>query len=158
MKNMQMSRRALLQGAAGLAAAVWLPQAAAAAAARVEVWKDPNCGCCGDWIAHMQRNGFQVKVHTDAGGTMRRRLGVPQQFASCHTAKIGRYWLEGHVPAADVRRLLREQPDALGLAVPGMPIGSPGMDGAAYGGRKMPYQVLLVKRDGSSSVFRVYGK
>ncbi len=159
MKQIPMSRRALLQGAAGLAAAVWLPQAAAAATAgRVEVWKDPNCGCCGDWIAHMQRNGFQVQVHQDAGGTMRRRLGVPQQFASCHTAKIGRYWLEGHVPAAEVRRLLREQPDALGLAVPGMPIGSPGMDGAAYGGRKMPYQVLLVKRDGSSSVFRVYGK
>ena len=81
---------------------------------------------------------------------------MPQQLASCHTASVGGYVIEGHVPARDIKRLLTEKPTALGLAVPGMPIGSPGMDGPEYGGRKDAYAVLLVQRDGSSSVFHKY--
>ncbi|WP_373699502.1 DUF411 domain-containing protein [Neisseria dentiae] len=150
------SRRFLLQTFLGVAAAVAVPAVYAQAAAVVNVWKDPNCGCCNDWIKHMQQHGFKVNVHQNGNSDMRRRLGMPQKFASCHTATVGRYVLEGHVPAADVRRLLREKPVAVGLAVPGMPIGSPGMDGAVYGGKKTPYNVLLVKRDGNSSVFQTY--
>jgi hypothetical protein len=86
----------------------------------------------------------------------RKRLGLPESLASCHTAWVGGYVIEGHVPAADIERLLKQKPAAMGLAVPGMPIGSPGMDGSAYKGRKDAYQVLLVKRDGSTSVFASY--
>ena len=82
---------------------------------------------------------------------------MPQQLASCHTASVGGYVIEGHVPARDIQRLLTEKPTALGLAVPGMPIGSPGMDGEVYGGRRDPYQVLLVQKDGSTQVFQSYG-
>ncbi len=119
----------------------------------VEVWKSPSCGCCKDWVAHLESSGFAVKVN-DAGNTgMRGRLGVPAQLGSCHTALVGGYAIEGHVPARDIQRLLAERPPAVGLVVPGMPIGSPGMDGPAYGGRRDRYDVLLVRRDGSVSVF-----
>ena len=122
---------------------------------RVEVWKSPYCGCCKDWVAHLEAEGFAVQVHEvgDLDGA-RRRLGMPERYASCHTARIGNYLLEGHVPATDIRRLLSERPRAIGLAVPGMPVGSPGMDGPAYRGRKDPYQVLLVGRAGDARVFR----
>lgn len=129
---------------------------APAAATAVEVWKDPNCGCCKDWVEHMQAHGFQVTVHESGNAAVRSRLGLPNKLGSCHTALVGGYLLEGHVPAADVQRLLRDKPRALGLAVPGMPVGSPGMDGAVYGGRKDPYDVLLVARDGSTTVFSRY--
>lgn len=122
----------------------------------VEVWKDPNCGCCKDWIAHMEAAGFQFTVHDKGNTAARHALGLPQKFGSCHTARVGGYVIEGHVPAADVKRLLASQPQALGLAVPGMPIGSPGMDGPAYGGKRDPYQVLLVQKNGSSQVFSNY--
>jgi hypothetical protein len=122
----------------------------------VQVWKDPNCGCCKDWIAHMESNGFKALVHETGNTTARARLGLPQKFASCHTALVGGYVLEGHVPASEVLRLLKERPQAVGLAVPGMPIGSPGMDGPAYGGQRNPYDVLLVLKDGSSKVFKRY--
>jgi hypothetical protein len=123
----------------------------------VEVWKSPTCGCCKDWIAHMEANGFTVKVN-EVGNTaaMRERLGIPLQLGSCHTAKVGRYAVEGHVPAREIQRLLREKPDAVGIAVPGMPIGAPGMDGPEYGGRKDPYDVLLVQKDGSTRVYQSY--
>ena len=122
----------------------------------VQVWKDPNCGCCKDWIAHMEQNGFHTQT-LDTGNTgMRQRLGMPQKFGSCHTALVDGYVLEGHVPAREVLRLLQEKPKALGLAVPRMPVGSPGMDGPEYGGRKDPYEVLLVAKDGSSTVFQNY--
>lgn len=122
---------------------------------RVEVWKSPYCGCCKDWVAHLEAEGFAVQVHEvgDLDGA-RRRLGMPERYASCHTAKVGNYLLEGHVPATDIRRLLNEKPRAIGLAVPGMPVGSPGMDGPAYRGRKDPYQVLLVGSAGGAKVFR----
>ena len=87
---------------------------------------------------------------------MRSRLGMPQKHGSCHTALVQGYVIEGHVPAADIRRLLKEKPKALGLAVPGMPIGSPGMDGPAYGGQRDPYKVLLIQKDGSVEVFNSY--
>ncbi|MBI2751366.1 MAG: DUF411 domain-containing protein [Burkholderiales bacterium] len=122
----------------------------------VQVWKDPNCGCCKDWIAHMESNGFKALVHETGNTTARARLGMPQKFASCHTALVGGYVLEGHVPASEVQRLLKEGPQAVGLAVPGMPVGSPGMDGPAYGGQRDPFDVLLVLKDGSSKVFKRY--
>lgn len=120
----------------------------------VEVWKDASCGCCGDWITHMEQNGFKVTAHNSGNNAVRARLGLPIKYGSCHTALVGGYVIEGHVPASDVQRLLREKPQALGLAVPGMPIGSPGMDGAPYGGRRDRYDTLLVSRDGSSRMFQ----
>ncbi|RYF27273.1 MAG: DUF411 domain-containing protein [Comamonadaceae bacterium] len=143
----------LLHGAARAASGTRATATATATATAVEVWKDPNCGCCKDWVDHMQAHGFQVTVHESGNAAVRARLGLPQQLGSCHTALVGGYLLEGHVPAADVQRLLKSKPQALGLAVPGMPVGSPGMDGPIYGGRKDPYDVLLVARNGSTTVF-----
>lgn len=150
-----MQRRALasltllpLLAAMGLRAHAALPA--------VEIWKSPDCGCCKDWVKHLQANGFAVRVH-DVGNTdARAALRMPIAFGSCHTAKVGGYAIEGHVPAREIRRLLKERPDAIGLAVPAMPLGSPGMDGPEYGGRKTPYDVLLIARDGSSRVFQTY--
>ena len=135
----------LLAAAAGMAA---LPaMAAAPAKIAMEVWKDPNCGCCKDWIALMEQAGFAVKVHDVGNNAVRAKLGLPGRLGSCHTALVGGYLVEGHVPAADVHKLLKQKPKALGLAVPGMPIGSPGMDGPEYGGRKDPFDVLLVTKN-----------
>ncbi|HEX5391123.1 MAG TPA: DUF411 domain-containing protein [Burkholderiaceae bacterium] len=120
----------------------------------LQVWKDPNCGCCGDWVKHLQSNGFLVQVIDTGNVAARKRLGMPDALGSCHTARVSGYVIEGHVPAADILRLLREKPDALGLAVPGMPIGSPGMDGPEYKGRRDPYDVLLVSRGGATRVFQ----
>ena len=122
----------------------------------VEVWKDPNCGCCKDWMRHLEANGFAVKAHDQGNAAMRRRLGLPEHLGSCHTALVSGYLIEGHVPAREVRRLLRERPDALGLTVPGMPIGSPGMDGPEYGGRIDRYDVLLVDKKGKPRVYQTY--
>lgn len=113
----------------------------------MEVWKDPNCGCCKDWIEIMERSGFDVKVHEVGNSAVRAKLGLPAQYGSCHTALVGGYVVEGHVPAADVRKLLQEKPKALGITAPGMPVGSPGMDGPEYGGRKDPYDVLLITKN-----------
>ena len=145
-----------------VAASLALFGAAASAAAPkpkrpvAEVWKEPTCGCCGDWIAHLEKSGFDVHVFESGNAEVRQRLGMPSKYGSCHTAKIGGYAVEGHVPAREIRRLLREKPDAIGLAVPGMPIGSPGMDGPAYANRKDPYDVLLVRKDGSTLVYQSY--
>jgi hypothetical protein len=120
----------------------------------VEVWKDPACGCCKDWMAHLQANGFAVKANDSGNTAMRQRLGIPLALGACHTALVGGYAIEGHVPADDIARLLAQRPTgAAGLAVPGMPIGSPGMDGPAYGGQRDRYDVLLVSKDGSHSVY-----
>lgn len=122
----------------------------AQSSATVEVFKSPHCGCCGKWVEHLRQNGFQVKTHDVEDVTAaRKRLGMPDRLGSCHTAKIGGYVVEGHVPAADIQRLLRDKPKALGLAVPSMPPGSPGMDSA----KPMPYQTLLVRTDGTTQVF-----
>ena len=122
----------------------------------VKVWKSPTCGCCKDWIAHLEDNGFTVTSYDEGNSEARQRLGMPVSYGSCHTAEVAGYVIEGHVPAVDIYRLLKEKPQAVGLAVPAMPRGSPGMDGPAYGGVRDPYDVLLVQADGESSVFRSY--
>lgn len=143
--------------AASLAALVAaLPVGATAAPVPVEVWKAPTCGCCKDWIRHLESNGFQVKVHDSGNTAARLRLGIPMRLGSCHTALVEGYAVEGHVPAREIRRLLSERPHAIGLTVPGMPIGSPGMDGPEYGARKDAYDVLLVRKDGSTTAYHRY--
>ena len=122
----------------------------------VEVWKDPECGCCKDWVAHLVKSGFDVKVNETGNNAARSALGIPANLGSCHTAKVDGYAFEGHVPAKEMKRILRERPKAVGLAVPGMPVGSPVMDGAIYKGRKDPYDVLLVLQDQSTSVYQSY--
>ena len=121
-----------------------------------KVWKDPSCGCCKDWVAHLEGAGFDVQVLDTGNAAARARLGIPQKYGSCHTAQIGGYAIEGHVPASDIQRLLREAPRAIGLAAPGKPVGSPGMDGPAYGGRKDAYDVLLIGTDGNSTVYQAH--
>lgn len=150
-----MKRRQLLGAAlAAIAGAATAQTVPANKPPLLQVWKDPNCGCCGDWVKHLQTNGFLVQVIDTGNVAARKRLGMPDALGSCHTARVGGYVIEGHVPAADLLRLLREKPDALGLAVPGMPIGSPGMDGPEYKGRRDPYDVLLVSRGGATRVFQ----
>ncbi len=106
---------------------------------------------------YLESNGFRTKVNAIGNDVKRASLGIAPQFASCHTAVVDGYAIEGHVPAREIKRLLRERPNALGLALPGMPIGSPGMDGPAYGGRKDVHAVLLLSKDGrSSSVYSTY--
>ena len=146
----------MLAAALALVAAGRVPRAFAAARPRIDVWKSPSCGCCEGWIAHLRAAGFEVAAHDEGNTDARARLGMPLAYGSCHTGEVAGYALEGHVPAAEVRRLLQERPDAVGLAVPAMPVGSPGMDGAEYGGRHDPYDVLLVRRDGRASAYRAY--
>ena len=153
-----MKRRPALLALAGALASssVWTQAPKTAVKPALEVWKDPNCGCCQLWVEHLQAHGFEVKVHDVGNTAVRKRLGVPERLGSCHTASVAGYVIEGHVPAADILRLLRQKPQALGLAVPGMPIGSPGMDGEVYKGRRDAYEVLLVQRDGSTRTFNKY--
>ena len=122
----------------------------AQSASQVEIFKSPYCGCCEKWGEHLQQSGFKVNAHNvNDVPAARKNLGMPDRFGSCHTAKIGGYVIEGHVPAADIRRLLKEKPKAIGLAVPSMPPGSPGMETA----KPVPYETLLVHTDGSATVF-----
>lgn len=125
----------------------------AQAAGVVTVYKNPQCGCCVKWVEHLHRSGFAVAVNdVQDVSEYRARNGIPQQFGSCHTATLDGYALEGHVPVREIRRLLSERPNAIGLAVPAMPPGSPGMEGP----HSMPYQVLLVQNDGRASVYQNY--
>ena len=125
------------------------------AAQTITVYKDPNCGCCSEWVKHLQANGFQTKVHDVSDMTAhKQKLRVPERLASCHTAVVDGYTIEGHVPAADIKRLLANRPKARGLAVPGMPQGSPGMET----GKLEPYDVLLFTDRGEATVFSSYGK
>lgn len=122
----------------------------------IRVNKTPTCGCCGVWVTHLQKAGFQTQVQDFNDLTpIKERLGVPASLSSCHTAEVDGYFIEGHVPAADIRKLLSERPKAKGLTVPGMPAGSPGME--VPSGRVEPYEVLLVNKDGSTTVFTSYG-
>lgn len=117
----------------------------------VDVYKTLSCGCCGFWVEHMQQSGFKVKVHNVRDVTSEReKAGVPDAMASCHTAVVGGYAIEGHVPAADVKRLLRDRPKATGIAVPGMVQGSPGME---QGRGKDRYSVLLFSKGAKPTVF-----
>ncbi|QHE75842.1 copper-binding protein [Hydrogenophaga sp. PBL-H3] len=153
-----MQRRSLISAAAAITAAAVLPAWAQTPPALpvLQVWKDPSCGCCHDWVSHLQADGFQVQVFDTGNAAVRKRLGLPEKFASCHTGLIGGYAIEGHVNAREIRRLLTEKPKAIGLAVPGMPVGSPGMDGAVYGERRDAYDVVLVQPDGTGRVYQHY--
>ena len=149
-----MNRRNLLSLAAAAAASLSFPTVAKAALPQVEVYKNPDCGCCGAWVDHLKAAGFPVKVHdTPDTSAVRKRHGISDEFGSCHTGVVAGYALEGHVPAADVKRLLALKPAAAGLSVPGMPVGSPGME---VGSRKDRFQVLLIETAGRASVFATY--
>ena len=142
MKKLQVLLAVLSVGTAGISYAQ--------TAGTVDMYKSPYCGCCGKWAEHMSKAGFTVKAHeVEDVPAVRKKLGMPDKLGSCHTAKVGNYLLEGHVPADDVKRLLKEKPKALGLAVPGMPAGSPGMDVP----NSPPYDTLLVQKDGTTHVF-----
>jgi hypothetical protein len=149
-----MDRRHFLSLATSAAALACAPAIAAAEA--MQVYKTSGCGCCIGWMKHLERNGFQVtSKDLPHGALMQKKLGLglrPEQ-TSCHTGEIGGYVVEGHVPAREVKRLLRERPDAVGLSVPDMPVGSPGMED---GDAREPYDVLLIRRDGSAEVFASY--
>ena len=151
-----MNRRFALNALAALSLPLALPSIAATSFPEVHVFKSPYCGCCGAWVDHLQAAGFAIKV-TDVNDTTaaRERLGMPDKFGSCHTATVASYVLEGHVPADEVKRLLAEKPKAIGLAVPGMPPSSPGMD---VPGRGDPYDVFLIARNGQESVYAHYPK
>ncbi len=119
--------------------------------AEVTVWHSPTCGCCTDWVNHLEQYGFPVRKHVQHDVAMiKHRLGLPNNLASCHTAMVDGYVIEGHVPAEDIARLLKERPFVRGLSVPGMPIGSPGME---MGDRVDPYEVLSFDEDGKTEVF-----
>ena len=121
------------------------------------VYKSPTCSCCIKWVEHMRDAGFEVTVNdVDNVHPVKMRVGVPPGKGSCHTAEVGGYFLEGHVPASDVKRLLTQRPAAKGLAVPAMPLGSPGME--VPDGRKQPYDVELVANDGTTSRFSRHGE
>ena len=134
---------------------LWAALPAAATAQTVTVYKTPSCGCCKLWVNHLRDAGFEIQAH-DLGDVTphKQRLGVPPRLASCHTAEVEGYAIEGHVPAEDVRRLLTTRPDVAGLSVPGMPMGSPGMEF----GPPQPYDVIAFQRDGSMSVFASHGR
>lgn len=125
-------------------------------AEKVMVHKNAGCGCCEHWVSHMQRYGFDVTAqNVENMNSIKERVGVPPGMGSCHTAEVGGYFIEGHVPAEEVKRLLVERPKAKGLTVPGMPTGSPGME---QGDRIDPYEVHLVHEDGTTSVYAKYPK
>lgn len=148
-----MQRRTLLQGAL---VALCLPTAVThAATPAIQVYKTPSCGCCHEWVAHLRKSGFTVNT-TDVPDTApyRTRYGVPTEMASCHTGVVQGYALEGHVPAEQIKRLLAEKPKAKGLAVPGMPMGSPGMEMDDH--RRDAFDVVLIKADGKHQVYRHY--
>ena len=157
-----LSRRAVLQIPLMSVGVVILSQSRLASAGTavptITVWKTPSCGCCHEWVAHLRKNSLEV-VTNDVKDTapIRQKLGLPAKFGSCHTASLGNYVIEGHVPSQEIKRLLREKPKAIGLAVPGMPVGSPGMemDGSMTGARDA-YNVLLVLHDGSSRIYQSY--
>ena len=131
-----------------------LPALAANTLPPVEVFKNPSCGCCGAWVDHLKAAGFNVKVTmVDDTAVARKKYGLPDKFGSCHTAVVAGHVVEGHVAASDVKKLLAMKPVAVGIAVPGMPVGSPGME---MGSRKDPYQVLLVDKQGRERVFSSY--
>ena len=116
----------------------------------ITVYKSPTCGCCTKWVVHLEENGFEVETTDMPNVTpMKQRLGLPQALSSCHTAVVGGYVVEGHVPADVIKRMLDEEPEIAGIAVPGMPIGSPGMEGP----NPRPYDVIAFKKDGAQEVF-----
>ena len=125
----------------------------------VEVYKDPSCGCCAKWVTHLEAAGFTTKVTEMPNAKLadfKTSHGIPQAARSCHTGVVGGYVLEGHVPAAEVHKLLKAKPAVVGLAVPGMPIGSPGME--VDGMKPAPYDVVSIDKQGGTKVFASYNK
>lgn len=155
--DLAISRRALLAGlAAASVAASAFPALAAEVLPKMMVTKDPSCGCCGAWVEHIRKAGFSAEVIGSAEvNRLKVRLGVPEALASCHTAEIGGYVIEGHVPADAIKRLLAERPQAKGLAVPGMPVGSPGME--VKGVEDDTYDVVLFGAAGQMPFARYRG-
>jgi len=137
-------------GATAAALTLTLSVAHAFAAEEITVFKSATCGCCGKWIEHLRKSGYNVRVsNVEAMSAVKARFNVPAEMSSCHTAVIGGYVIEGHVPASDIQRLLKEKPKVAGLAAPGMPPGAPGMEGS----RAEPYSVMSFTKDGGSAVF-----
>ena len=148
-----MKRRCFLKSLVVAASAGMLNARAASPA--IDVYKTATCGCCIEWVEHLQANGFKVNVNNVPDtGPYREKYGIPQALGSCHTATVQGYTLEGHVPAREIKRLLKERPKAAGLAVPGMPIGSPGME--VEGRTADSYDVLLVNASGKHAVYQRY--
>jgi hypothetical protein len=132
------------------------PSTASPSLPAVKVTKNPSCGCCKLWVERLRDAGFQVEVNdVDNLNSVKQRVGLPYGMGSCHTAEVDGYFVEGHVPVDDIKRLLRERPQARGLAVPGMPAGSPGME--VPSGQVQPYDVMLIGRDGTASVYSHHG-
>jgi hypothetical protein len=131
-----------------------MSSAVAAELPELVVYKNASCGCCKVWVDHMRKHGFAAKVNdVDNMSSIKERVGIPYGMGSCHTAEVNGYFIEGHVPAEQVARLLKEKPNAKGLTVPGMPIGSPGME---QGDTVQSYEVHLVHPDGTTSVYAKY--
>lgn len=150
--------RALTIGVAQvtLALALARPSSAAAELPKMTVTRDPNCGCCGGWVAHVKAAGFPVEVIETADlAPLKARLGVPAALVACHTAEVSGYAIEGHVPAEAIKQLLAEGPQATGLAVPGMPVGSPGME--VSGMQAETYEVVLFATEGQRAFGRYRG-
>ncbi len=121
-----------------------------AVAADIVVYKSPTCGCCKKWVSYLEKEGFSVEAHNVRDMTkVKKEFQVHPRYQSCHTAKVGKYFIEGHVSASDIRRLMKEQPDIKGLSVPGMPMGSPGMEGF----RKDKYDVIAIDKDNKRTVY-----
>ena len=151
---------AALVGALAMASAAFVAAQPKPVSSRtpIVVYKTPTCGCCAMWVEHMRQNGFQPEVHDVSAAQVRavsKAAGLSDEGSSCHTAKVGNFIVEGHVPAADVQRMLKEKPAIAGIAAPGMPIGSPGME---MGGRTQRYDVVAFTKDGKTKVFSTHGK
>ena len=150
-KKLPATRKSILQTVFAVSLAVAQP--IGAAAPQVYVFKTPTCGCCSKWVEHLRANGFDVNVQdVTSTAEYRRKYGVPEKLQSCHTAVVSGYAIEGHVPAQEIQRLLKNRPKAKGLAVPGMPAGSPGMEGP----RSDAYAVLIFDGEGRASVYQKY--
>jgi hypothetical protein len=138
---------------AAVAAALCFPAVAMAATPVINVFKSASCGCCSAWVEHLKANGLSTRVtNVDNPSDYRERGGIPTALGSCHTGMVQGYAIEGHVPAKEIKRLLSERPKARGVAVPAMPLGSPGMEGP----RKDPYDVFLVHATGRTTVYKHY--
>lgn len=156
MTGIALTRRTALLGIGAIGLVGLRPGAVRAAPTAIEVMKDPNCGCCTAWVEILERAGFSVSVtllDPDELQAHKTRSGVPATMASCHTGHVEGYVIEGHVPVDDIRRLLAARPDAIGLSVPGMPYGSPGMGPET---EREAYAVYLIRRDGRTEVFATY--
>ena len=143
----------LALSAVAILGSVFFFSAAPAVAEEIVVYKSPSCGCCGNWVKHIRQSGFDVVVKDlDDMDTIKRQAGIPEELQSCHTASVGGYLVEGHVPASDIKRMLTERPAIKGLTIPGMPASAPGMDAPG----KVPYTVLTFDAKGKTGVYSKY--